>query len=322
MEAIVGRLSPPFSIPSSHFSSMLIRRSCLRHRAEILAERCCSSLARRDFPTRWACSLGYGGNPLEKRHVASWAKKKKEGRSDAEGYGPIPGENESFFPEAVLLKKKKTEGDDAALPEFADAEEEKLLEFLNLQLESDVKLERMRHYEVVYLIHEDNFQEVNAIVDKVKDFVREKKGKIWRINDWGMRKLAYKIKKAKMANYILMNFEIEAGQINEFKTMLDREERIIRHLVIKRDEAITEDCPPPTEFRPSASSDDDDDEDDYDDDDEAYDDDLELEMDEYDGDENFGENVIIVDEEEEVEYVAQESMKTKPKKRIGASSRS
>ncbi|XP_078436605.1 protein REGULATOR OF FATTY ACID COMPOSITION 3, chloroplastic-like [Wolffia australiana] len=309
----MGRLSPPFAIPSTHFSSKfnshpvaVAKHPCLRHKAEILAERCYSSLAHRDLPTRWACSLSYGGNPVEKRQVSSRAK--KEGRSDAEGYSPFPVENESFFPEDFLLKKKKIEGDDATLPEFADASEEKLLEFLNLQLESDVKLERMRHYEVVYLIHEENFQEVKAIVDKVKDFVREKKGKIWRLNGWGMQKLAYKIQKAKMANYILMNFEIEAGQINEFKTMLDREERIIRHLVIKRDEAITQDCPPSIEFRPSASR--------YDNDDDG-----ELEMDEHDGDENFEENVIIVDEEE-VEYSTQDSRKTKSTKRIGASSRS
>jgi ribosomal protein S6 len=80
------------------------------------------------------------------------------------------------------------------------------------------------------------------------DFVREKKGRIWRLNNWGLRRLAYKIKKATHANYILMNFEIEARYINDFKTLLDRDERIIRHLVMKRDEAITEDCSPPPEF--------------------------------------------------------------------------
>lgn len=80
------------------------------------------------------------------------------------------------------------------------------------------------------------------------DFVRAKKGRIWRLNDWGLRRLAYKIKKATHANYILMNFEIESRYINDFKTLLDKDERIIRHLVMKRDEAITEDCPPPPEF--------------------------------------------------------------------------
>lgn len=68
------------------------------------------------------------------------------------------------------------------------------------------------------------------------------------MNNWGLRKLAYKIKKATHGNYILMNFEIQAKYINDFKTLLDKDERIIRHLVMKRDEAITEDCPPPPEF--------------------------------------------------------------------------
>lgn len=107
----------------------------------------------------------------------------------------------------------------------------------------------------------------------VADFIREKKGKIWRLNDWGLRRLAYKIQKAKNAHYILMNFELEAKWINDFKTMLDQDERVIRHLVIKRDEAITEDCPPPAEFHTlRAGTDDYDDEEDDVDYDDTYDD--------------------------------------------------
>lgn len=79
-------------------------------------------------------------------------------------------------------------------------------------------------------------------------FLGEKKARVWRVSDWGMRKLAYQIKKAKNAYYVLMNFEMEAKWINDFKSMLDKDERVIRHLVMKRDEAITEDCPPPPEF--------------------------------------------------------------------------
>lgn len=64
-----------------------------------------------------------------------------------------------------------------------------------------------------------------------------------------MRRLAYKIRKAKNAHYILMNFELEVKWINDFKSLLDRDERVIRHLVMKRDKAETEDCPPPPEFQ-------------------------------------------------------------------------
>ncbi|WVY94874.1 hypothetical protein V8G54_033962 [Vigna mungo] len=98
------------------------------------------------------------------------------------------------------------------------------------------------------------------------DFMREKKGQIWRLNDWGMRRLAYKIKKANKAHYMLMNFELDAKYINDLKTLLDQDERVIRHLVIKRDEAITEDCPPPPEFQTLRANADDNDDEEFDDD--------------------------------------------------------
>ena len=86
-----------------------------------------------------------------------------------------------------------------------------------------------------------------------------------------------------------MNFELDAKYINEFKTLLDKDERVIRHLVIKRDEAITEDCPPPPEFHSLRASEDDyDDEveydEDYDDDDDDWD--VEAEMDGGDDDDD------------------------------------
>ncbi|KAE8724655.1 Chaperone DnaJ-domain superfamily protein isoform 1 [Hibiscus syriacus] len=65
---------------------------------------------------------------------------------------------------------------------------------------SDVsELGRLRHYEVVYLIHEKHDEGVEKVNEKVQDFLREKKGRVWRLNDWGLRRLAYKIKKAKNA---------------------------------------------------------------------------------------------------------------------------
>lgn len=158
-----------------------------------------------------------------------------------------PDEVTGFFPEAVLLKEKKVEEDGKLLPEFADAEERQMFEYLNLQMESDLK-GRMRHYEVIYLIHEDREDKVADVNAKVQEFLRENKGKVWRFSDWGLRRLAYPISKAKKAHYILMNFEIEANLINDFKNMLDLDERVIRHLVIKRKKAITEYCRPPPEY--------------------------------------------------------------------------
>ncbi|XP_011019409.1 PREDICTED: uncharacterized protein LOC105122164 [Populus euphratica] len=207
----------------------------------------------------------------------------KKNKQDTHSFVAKPDEAIGPFPEAILLKEKKAQEDGRVLPEFADAEEEKLFEFLNLELQSELKVERLRHYEVVYLIHEKHDEEVGSVNEKVQDFVREKKGRIWRFNDWGMRRLAYKIQKAKNAHYILMNFELEARWINDFKNMLDKDERVIRHLVIKRDEAITEDCPPPPEFHTLQGGMDNHDEedgldyDDNDNDNEAYDEDWEAE---------------------------------------------
>lgn len=89
------------------------------------------------------------------------------------------------------------------------------------------------------------------------EFIQENKGRLWRFSDWGMRRLAYKIRKAKNAHYILMNFELEAKLINDFKSILDKDERVIRHLVMKRDKAETEDCPPPPLFHSLRSDTDD-----------------------------------------------------------------
>ncbi|CAI9765808.1 unnamed protein product [Fraxinus pennsylvanica] len=130
----------------------------------------------------------------------------------------------------------------------------------------------VRHYEVVYLIHENHKEEVEQVNTKVQEFLEEKKGKIWRFSDWGMRRLAYKIQKAKNAHYILMNFELEAKWINDFKSMLDKDERVIRHLVMKKDRAETEDCPPPPEFGTLRADMNDDEDDDEEDEDEDWDD--------------------------------------------------
>ncbi|KAH7282623.1 hypothetical protein KP509_35G040500 [Ceratopteris richardii] len=99
----------------------------------------------------------------------------------------------------------------------------------------------------MFLVHEDHVDQLQYVIQKVKDFIEDKKGKIHRINDWGMRKLAYKIKKSKMANYILMNIQLDARYTDEFKNLLDKDERIIRHLVMTMKRAETVDTIPPPE---------------------------------------------------------------------------
>ncbi|KAG6416150.1 hypothetical protein SASPL_123574 [Salvia splendens] len=216
------------------------------------------------------------GGSLVIRNLTVVAKKenkpKKKRKDDSHSFASTPDEATGPYPEAVLLKQRSVEEDGRLMPEFADVEERELFEALNLLLESDTNVDQMRHYEVVYLIHEDYKDEVENVNTKVRDFLEEKKGKVWRFGDWGMRRLAYKIKKAKNAHYILMNFEVEAQWINEFKSMLDRDERVIRHLVMKRDEAETEDCLPPPEFSTLRADMVDDDTDEEEEEEEEYDD--------------------------------------------------
>ncbi|KAM7255768.1 hypothetical protein ACFE04_011509 [Oxalis oulophora] len=210
-------------------------------------------------------------------------------------------DDEFFFPEALLLKQKKVQQDGQLQPDFADEEEMELFQFLNLPLETQLPSQtNRRHYELVYLIHEKHDHEVDQVNQTIQDFLKEKKGKVWRFNDWGLRRLAYKIKKAKKAHYFLTNFELEAKWINDFKTLLDQDERIIRHLVIKKDEAETEDCPPPPEFHTVCSGmdsdeEDDDDDIDYEDEDEDWDEETEL-----DGYEEAGD----VDVQEDLNYAS------------------
>ncbi|KAL8484724.1 hypothetical protein ACS0TY_027140 [Phlomoides rotata] len=218
--------------------------------------------------------LRFRGNPAITAAAKKENKPNKKKKEDSHSFIAKPDEATGPFPEAVLLRERKVEEDGRLMPEFEDVEERDLFEALNLQLESDMDVDRMRHYEVVYLIHEDHKDEVENVNTKVREFLEEKKAKIWRFNDWGMRRLAYKIQKAKNAHYILMNFEVEAKWINDFKSMLDRDERVIRHLVMKQDKAETRDCPPPPEFHSLRGdmSDDADEDDDEEYDDEDYDD--------------------------------------------------
>ncbi|KAG5011697.1 hypothetical protein JHK82_023889 [Glycine max] len=229
--------------------------------------------------------------------------RRKDKKEDTHSSVPKPDEVTGFFPEAVLLKKRTVEEEGKLLPEFEDADERELFEALMLELDSDMDVDILRHYEVMYLIHEKHEEEVVAVNEKIQDFLREKKGQVWRLNDWGMRRLAYKIKKANNAHYMLINFELDAKYINDFKTLLDQDERVIRHLVIKRDEAITEDCPPPPDFHTLRGNADDDEDEEFDED---YDGDWDGE-DEEDGDEGEDDIIFVDGDEDDIDSRKQTS---------------
>lgn len=98
----------------------------------------------------------------------------------------------------------------------------------------------MRHYEVVFLIHPDQSEQVPAMVEKYQGMVTASGGQIHRHEDWGRRQLAHIINKVHKAHYVLMNIECEQSVLDEILNAFKFNDAVLRHLVIRRDEAITE----------------------------------------------------------------------------------
>ncbi len=98
----------------------------------------------------------------------------------------------------------------------------------------------MRHYEVVFLVHPDQSEQVPAMVEKYRGLIEGNGGQIHRCEDWGRRPLAYTIGKVHKAHYVLMNIEIDQPTMDEMANMFKFSDAVIRNLVIRRKEAITE----------------------------------------------------------------------------------
>jgi small subunit ribosomal protein S6 len=101
----------------------------------------------------------------------------------------------------------------------------------------------MRHYEIVFLVHPDQSEQVPAMVDKYHSMVTEAGGQVHRSEDWGRRQLAHPINKIHKAHYALLNIECPFGVIKEIKTAFKFNDAVLRHLVLARDEAVTEASP-------------------------------------------------------------------------------
>lgn len=97
----------------------------------------------------------------------------------------------------------------------------------------------MRHYEIVFLVHPDQSEQVPAMVERYEGIVTNNEGIIHRKEDWGRRQLAYPIAEVHKAHYILMNIECNQTVINELTNAFKFNDAIIRYMIIKRDEAIT-----------------------------------------------------------------------------------
>ena len=98
----------------------------------------------------------------------------------------------------------------------------------------------MRHYEVVFLVHPDQSEQVPGMIERYRALVEGAEGKVHRLEDWGRRQLAYPIQNLVKAHYVLMNIEASQATMNELVDSFRFNDAVLRHLVIKRDEADTE----------------------------------------------------------------------------------
>jgi len=99
----------------------------------------------------------------------------------------------------------------------------------------------MRHYEIVFMVHPDQSEQVPGMIERYSATIRKDGGKVHRLEDWGRRQLAYNINKIHKAHYVLMNVEASNDALNELTTTFRYNDAIIRNLVIRRDGAVTED---------------------------------------------------------------------------------
>ena len=98
----------------------------------------------------------------------------------------------------------------------------------------------MRHYEIVFLVHPDQSEQVPAMIERYKGSIEAGNGKIHRLEDWGRRQLAYPIQNLVKAHYVLLNIECTQSVLNELVDGFRFNDAILRHLVMKRDDADTE----------------------------------------------------------------------------------
>ena len=98
----------------------------------------------------------------------------------------------------------------------------------------------MRHYEIVFLVHPDQSEQVPAMIERYKSLVESNGGAVHRLEDWGRRQLAYSINKIHKAHYVLMNVECDQNVRDEIETAFRFNDAVIRSLIIKRDAAVTD----------------------------------------------------------------------------------
>ncbi|MFY8352181.1 30S ribosomal protein S6 [Pseudoalteromonas sp. SSM20] len=101
----------------------------------------------------------------------------------------------------------------------------------------------MRHYEIVFMVHPDQSEQVPGMIERYTGSITEAGGQIHRLEDWGRRQLAYPIEKLHKAHYVLMNVEAPTEVINELETSFRYNDAVLRNLVMRTKNAVTEASP-------------------------------------------------------------------------------
>jgi len=101
----------------------------------------------------------------------------------------------------------------------------------------------MRHYEIVFMVHPDQSEQVAGMIERYTGAIKEANGQIHRLEDWGRRQLAYPIEKLHKAHYVLMNVEAPSEVIAELEESFRYNDAVLRSLTIRKDSAVTEASP-------------------------------------------------------------------------------
>ena len=101
----------------------------------------------------------------------------------------------------------------------------------------------MRHYEVVFIVHPDQSEQVPAMIERYRTMVTGQGGRIHRLEDWGRRQLTYPIQKVHKAHYVLMNIECGAPTLSELEHAFKFNDAVLRHLIVAKNEAVATPSP-------------------------------------------------------------------------------
>ena len=101
----------------------------------------------------------------------------------------------------------------------------------------------MRHYEICFIVHPDQSEQVPAMIERYKGVIAQRNGIVHRLEDWGRRQLTYQIQKVHKAHYVLMNIECDQETVNELEHSFKFSDAVLRHLIVKMTKAVVAPSP-------------------------------------------------------------------------------